>query len=119
MSPRRVTVKIVHLSPSAPQLRVQSPLVTLTATTIQRDHNPFLSPYKVAAPLPLLPLGRAVDVAVLPPPAAGAVGVNVAPALLRQELTAAFAAATLLGAAGLMVAFPAKLQDSRFRLVVS
>ena len=40
----------------------------------------------------------------------GAVGTNVAEGLLKHELAAAFAADTVDGAAGLIVAFPAKLQ---------
>jgi hypothetical protein len=53
------------------------------------------------------------------PEAAGAVGVNVACALERQEVAAAAATADEAGGLGTIVAFPLKSQDAGLRLVIS
>jgi len=90
---------------------VHNPLPTVTSAMIPNAVNPLRSWNIPAAPLLLeLPVGRAVEVEPAGP-VVGAAGVNVADGSDKQELAAALAAETELGAEALMVPLPAKLQD--------
>lgn len=83
-------------------------------TTIEpMPHKALLSPIRGAAPLEYPELEDDPDPDDPLPP--GAVGMEVAETLAKQELAAALAAPTSEGAALLTVALPAKLQDWGFR----
>ena len=92
----------------------------LTRATAAMPTSAWPLSIRLIAPLPLL-----LEVGPLPeegfpvPPLAGAVGVKVAPGSDTQELAAELAAEMDVGARGLTVPFPAKLQAWGSRLFIS
>jgi hypothetical protein len=94
------------------QIKVQRPLTTHTASIVTNATRPLLSEETA-------PLFFDGEVELEHPLGAAAEGVNVAAALAKQEVAAAFAADTELGALLLTVPLPLKLQACDDRLFAS
>ena len=83
-------------------------------TASPRPQNTLRSPIRGTAPLEEPP--AVDDLEAEEPAVAGDVGVNTADALAKQAVAAALAELTSEGAAPLIVALPAKLQETGFLL---
>jgi len=96
--------------PRKHQARVQTALITATIAITYIPTN--ASKFRLTEPLPLFEVDVGED-----PLVAGADGVKTAGALAKHELAAALA--ETVGVTELRVAFPAKLHDWEFLLVIS
>ena len=115
----RKCVPIIHVphQPS-PYAKVQTPPATPTASIVPIPHITPMLPTRGTAPFfEPVPDEEPCDDADDPPAVAGVVGVNTDCALAKHDVAAALAEDTSEGAAVLMVALPAKLQDCGLRLL--